>query len=99
MTIWWMIFWSGIGTYLLRSAGAWMNPQWFRAKWLVYLPFAVILVMAASSVSSFLSTSGGWTTPIAAIAATAAVVAASLKKLPLIACIAIGCVVFGAIAG
>ncbi|MBE9178997.1 AzlD domain-containing protein [Oculatella sp. LEGE 06141] len=93
-SIGWVIFWGGIGTFLMRSAGVWIAPQYVNFRWLDYLPFAVILVMAVGSAFN-LSDTGQQT--LAAIAASSAVVVANFKELPLIVCIAIGCVVFGAI--
>jgi branched-subunit amino acid transport protein len=99
MNIWWMIFLAGLGTYGMRSAGVWIPARLFHAKWLSHLPFAVIFVMAVGSVLSFVNpTSGDWAETWGAIAASLAVVIASLRQLPLIACVTIGCVVFGAIA-
>jgi branched-subunit amino acid transport protein len=94
MDIWLIIFFAGLGTYLMRSTGLWIAPKWIPQRWLAHLPLAVILVMTVGSISSFSDTSRGL---LAAIAASGAVVLASLKKLPLVACIAIGCVVFGAL--
>jgi branched-subunit amino acid transport protein AzlD len=94
MTIWLIILLAGLGTYLMRSTGIWVAPKWVPHRWLAHLPLAVILVMTVGSISSFDNTSREL---VAAIAASGAVVLASLKKLPLVVCIAIGCVVFGAL--
>lgn len=94
MSIPWIIIWAGIGTFVMRSVGAWVPPRFAQAKWLSYLPFAVILVMTVSSIAG-LTTSGLET--LGAIAASSAVVIASLNKLPLIVCVTLGCVMFGAI--
>lgn len=91
-----MIFVAGIGTYLMRSAGAWVPPRLFQAKWLNHLPFAVIFVMAVGSVLRFVDlTQGQWQETGGAIAASLVVVLASLRQVPLIGCIALGCLVFG----
>jgi hypothetical protein len=45
MNVWWMIALSGMGTYLMRSAGVWVNPKLVQGRWLDHLPFAVILVI------------------------------------------------------
>ncbi|MGB3136533.1 MAG: AzlD domain-containing protein [Nodosilinea sp.] len=95
MTIWWVICLAGIGTYLMRSAGVWLPPQLFQARWLSHLPLAVIFVLTTSSMVS-LSSSALET--LATVTAGAAVAIASFKKVPLIFCVAIGCAVFGAIA-
>jgi len=95
MNFWWMVFLAGVGTYLMRSVGVWLPPQWVPSRWLAFLPLAVILVMAVSSLASFIGADQEtWGMAIA----TFAVIVASLKRLPLFACIAIGCGVFGAIA-
>lgn len=95
MNFWWMVFWAGVGTYLMRSVGVWLPPQWVPSRWLAFLPLAVILVMAVSSLASFVGPDREtWGMAIA----TVAVVLASVKRLSLFACIAIGCGVFGAIA-
>lgn len=99
MNLWWMIFWAGIGTYLMRSAGVWIDQRWQNAKWLTHLPFAVIFVMAVSSLIHFINPPiENMMQPIGAIAASLCVVVASWRKLPLVVCIAIGCLVYGAIA-
>lgn len=96
MNLWGMIFLAGMGTYLMRSAGVWVPARLIPTRWLTYLPLAVILVMAIASLSSLTTTvSQTW----AAVAAAIAVLLASLKDLPLYACIAIGCVVFGFLSG
>lgn len=94
MNIWLIIFLAGLGTYLMRSTGVWAKS--LEASWLNHVPFAVILVMTISSISS-LSVTRQET--VAALVASAIVVAASLKKLPLILCIAIACLVFGILSG
>jgi branched-subunit amino acid transport protein AzlD len=94
MNLTWVILLAGIGTYLMRSAGVWIAPQYTQFRWLDYLPFAVILVMAVGSVANLNSTPQEI---IGAIAASLVVIGASFKKLPLVACIAIGCVMFGLI--
>ncbi|HEY9646799.1 MAG TPA: AzlD domain-containing protein [Chroococcidiopsis sp.] len=99
MNLWWMIFLAGIGTYLMRSAGVWIDQRWQNAKWLSHLPFAVIFVMAVSSLIQFIAPpTETLMQPIGAIAASLSVIVASLRQLPLVACIAIGCLVYGAIA-
>lgn len=96
MNYWWAMFFAGIGTYLMRSAGAWVNPQWLKADWISQLPFAVILVMAVSSLASFITVEAGWMPLLGAIVATLAVVIATWRRLPLGVCIVIGCAIFGA---
>lgn len=99
MTVEWVIILAGIGTYLMRSAGVWLNPPAERITWLNHLPFAVILVMSVSSISGIADFGQtNWQQGIAAIAASLAVILASTRKLPLVVCILVGCVVFGAIA-
>ncbi|HEY9620106.1 MAG TPA: AzlD domain-containing protein [Crinalium sp.] len=93
--IWLIIALSGLGTYLMRSTGIWVAPRFVPHRWLAHLPLAVILVMTVGGIYSLGETPRGM---VAAIAASAAVVLASLKKLPLVVCIAIGCIVFGALA-
>lgn len=95
MKIWWIIICSGIGTYLMRSAGVWIDPNLVQGRWLEELPFAVILVIAVSSLGNFTTNSASL---IAAIAASLAVIFTSWRKLPLIVCIAIGCAVYGLLA-
>ncbi|WP_348251759.1 AzlD domain-containing protein [Leptolyngbya sp. FACHB-1515] len=95
MNIWWIIALSGIGTYLMRSAGVWVNPKLVQGRWLEELPFAVILVITVSSLGGFTTNSASL---VAAIAASLAVILTSWRKLPLIVCIAIGCVVYGLLA-
>lgn len=95
MNIWWIIVCSGIGTYLMRSAGVWIDPKLVQGRWLEELPFAVILVITVSSLGSFTTNSASL---IAAIAASLAVIFTSWRKLPLIVCIAIGCAVYGLLA-
>jgi branched-subunit amino acid transport protein AzlD len=56
----------------------------------------VILVMTISSINSLSGTSQE---TLAALVASVVVIAASLKKLPLVLCIAIGCIVFGMLIG
>lgn len=51
MTIDWVIFLAGLSTYAMRSTGLWVSAQVVQLRWLGYLPVAVILVMAVSSVS------------------------------------------------
>lgn len=92
MNIWWLIALTGIGTFLMRSAGAWVKSELVQGRWLNHLPFAVILVITISSASSFTETQQG---AISTILAGAAVIAASLRQLPLVICVAIGCAVFG----
>lgn len=91
MNIWLIIFWAGIGTYLMRSTGVWITSQ-LQARWLNHVPFAVILVMTISSLSSL---SGTMQETVAAVSTSVIVVAASLKKLPLVVCIAAACLVYG----
>jgi len=98
MEIWWMIFGAGVGTYLMRSAGVWVQTERLQLNWLIHLPFAVILVMVVSSIAQFVD-SGDRMTTVAAIAATLTVILSSLKSLPLMLCVAIGCIVFGGIVG
>ena len=91
MNIWLVIFWAGLGTYLMRSCGVWITSK-FQARWLNHVPFAVILVMAISSISSLSKTRQE---TLAALLTSVIVIAASLKKLPLVLCIAIACLVYG----
>ncbi|MBE9155908.1 AzlD domain-containing protein [Nodosilinea sp. LEGE 06152] len=97
MTMGWVIFLAGLGTYAMRSTGLWVSAQVVQLRWLGYLPLAVILVMAVSSVSSLtgIGQSGTGQTTLAAVAASTVVVAANLKQLPLVVCIALGCAAFG----
>lgn len=95
MNIWWIIALSGMGTYLMRSAGVWVDPKLVQGRWLEELPFAVILVITVSSLDGLTTNS---TSLMAAIAASLAVIFTSWRKLPLIVCIAIGCVVYGLLA-
>lgn len=92
MTMGWVIFFAGLGTYAMRSTGIWVSAQVVQLRWLGYLPLAVILVMAVNSVSGLTGT--GQTT-LAVVIASAVVVLANLKQLPLVVCIALGCAVFG----
>lgn len=92
MTMGWVIFLAGLGTYAMRSTGIWVSAQVVQLRWLGYLPLAVILVMAVNSVSGLTGT--GQTT-LAVVIASAVVVVANLKRLPLVVCIALGCAVFG----
>jgi len=92
MTIGWMIICAGVGTYLMRSAGIWMPANLVPTQWLTHLPLAVILVMTISSIYTL---HGNPQSDMGAIAASSAVILASLKQLPLILCITIGCIVFG----
>jgi branched-subunit amino acid transport protein len=94
MNIWWVIFLAGIGTYLMRSAGVWLPPQFFQARWLNHLPLAVILVL---TISSMVSLSDSPIETLATVAAGVVVAIASFKKVPLIFCVAIGCAVCVAI--
>ncbi len=96
MNIWLIILLAGLGTYLMRSVGVWVSPKTLQVSWLNYVPFAVILVMTLSSVFSL---SGTIQETLAAIAAAAIVITASLRKLPLVLCIAMGCIVFGTLTG
>ncbi len=96
MNIWLIILLAGLGTYLMRSIGVWVAPKSLQARWLNYVPFAVILVM---TINSIVGMSGTMQETGAALASSAIVVVASLKKLPLVLCIAIGCLVFGMLAG
>lgn len=91
MNIWSIIFWAGLGTYLMRSCGVWVTSK-VQARWLNHVPFAVILVMAISSISSL---SGTMQEIVAAVLTSVIVVAASVKKLPLVVCIAAACLVYG----
>lgn len=95
MNIWWIILLAGLGTFLMRSVGVWLRTERLQANWLDRIGFAVIVVMATSSVADLgQSTVQTW----GAIAASAVVVAASVVKLPFLLRIACGCIVFGAIA-
>jgi branched-subunit amino acid transport protein len=95
MDIWWMILLAGLGTFLMRSVGVWVRTDRLQANWLDRIGFAVILVMAASSVADLgQSAVEVW----GAIAASIVVVVASIVKLPFLLRIALGCLVFGAIA-
>ncbi|MBD2462929.1 AzlD domain-containing protein [Oscillatoria sp. FACHB-1407] len=94
--IWLIIALAGIGTYVMRSSGVWVPPKFIPTRWLAHLPLAVILVITVGSIASFTDTPQS---SLGAIAATLAVILASLKKLPIVVGIAIGCVVFGALAG
>lgn len=94
MSIWWVIALTGIGTYLMRSAGVWLDPKFAQGRWLDHLPFAVILVISIVSLGGTATTLQGAVSPIAA---SLAVIWASWRKLPLVVCVAIGCVVFGAL--
>lgn len=99
MNFWWMVFLAGLGTYLMRSAGAWVSPRLLQADWLNQIPFAIILVMAVGSLASLLTYNPDRSMqPVATLIASAVVIAASLRKIPLVLCIILGCVVFGAIA-
>ncbi len=95
MNIWLIILLAGLGTYLMRSVGVWVSRS-LQARWLNHVPFAVILVMTISSINSLSGTSQE---TLAALVASVVVIAASLKKLPLVLCIAIGCIVFGMLIG
>ncbi|WOD40539.1 AzlD domain-containing protein [Nodosilinea sp. E11] len=97
MSIGWVIFLAGLGTYAMRSTGIWMPAQVVQLRWLGYLPLAVILVMAVSSVSGLVGTGQAATvqTTLAALVASAVVVVANLRRLPLVVCIALGCAAFG----
>lgn len=96
MNIWLIIFLAGLGTYLMRSAGVWVASKYAQAAWLNHVPFAVILVMTITSLSSL---SGTIQEMLAAIASSAIVITASMRKVPLVLCVAIGCIVFGTLAG
>lgn len=92
MNIWGIILLGALGTYLMRSAGVWIAPEMTKARWLGRVPFAVILVMAVSSIAG----AGGTTREaIAALSATAIVIATSIGRLSLILRIAIACLVYG----
>jgi len=95
MNIWLIIFLSGLGTYLMRSVGIWATKP-VQFSWLHHIPFAVILVMAISSIFDLSQTPQQ---TLSAIAATTAVITASVFKLPLVLRIALGCLVFGVITG
>jgi len=95
MHVWWVILLAGLGTLLMRSVGIWVQTDRLQAGWLDKVGFAVILVMATSSVTDL------GQSPIeiwGAIAASIVVVVASILKLPFLLRIALGCLVFGAIA-
>ncbi|GAB4156618.1 MAG: hypothetical protein Fur0046_36610 [Cyanobacteria bacterium J069] len=92
MPLFTLILISGIGTFLLRTAGVWLPEPWIPTRWLTYLPLAVILAMAVASVSSLMSQQGE---EMATLLATVAVLAAALRKWPLAVCIMLGCGVFG----
>jgi branched-subunit amino acid transport protein len=94
MNIWWVIFLAGVGTYLMRSAGVWLPPQFFQARWLNHLPLAVILVL---TISSMVSLSSSPVETLATVMAGVMIAIASFKKVPLIFCVALGCGVWGAI--
>jgi len=96
MNIWLIIVLTGLGNYLMRSVGVWVSLESLQARWLNHVPFAVILVMTISSINSL---SGTTQETLAALVASVVVIAASLKKLPLVLCIAIGCIVFGMLIG
>ncbi|MDV2991765.1 MAG: hypothetical protein N4J56_001419 [Chroococcidiopsis sp. SAG 2025] len=94
MHVWWIILLAGLGTFLMRSVGIWVRTR-LQANWLDKIGFAVILVMATSSVADLGQSSVEiW----GAIAASIVVVVASIIKLPFLLRIAFGCLVFGAIA-
>jgi branched-subunit amino acid transport protein AzlD len=96
MNIWLVIFIAGIGNYLMRCVGAWVNSDRTQAKWLAQVPFAVILVMAIASLVSLIDVGNSdILTTLGALLASIAVIFSNLKKLPLIFSIAIGCVLFG----
>jgi branched-subunit amino acid transport protein len=96
MNIWLVIFIAGIGNYLMRCVGVWVNSDRLQPKWLAQVPFAVILVMAIGSLISLVDVAeSDILTTLGALLASIAVIYSSLKKLPLIFRIAIGCVVFG----
>lgn len=94
MNIWWVIALTGLGTYLMRSTGVWVDPKLVQGRWLDHLPFAVILVISIVSLAATATTVQG---TISTVAASLAVILASWRKLPLVVCVAIGCVVFGAL--
>ncbi|MGG6295908.1 AzlD domain-containing protein [Leptolyngbya sp. AN02str] len=96
MNIWWTIVLAGIGTYLMRSVGVWLPSKFIPSAWLAHLPLAVILVLTISSLTGFTETTSG---TVGAIAASLVVGVASWYKLPLVVCIALGCGVFGLLAG
>lgn len=96
MTLGWMIFFAGLGTFLLRTAGVWVNPSWLKAKWLDHLPFAVILVMVIASLIGFMPPTAETMQGVGAIASTVAVIVASIKRVPLFACVVLGCAIYGA---
>lgn len=99
MNFWWMVFWAGLGTYLMRTAGVWISPRWLQGNWLNQLPFAVILVMAVGSVASLMTAAPADVRQIiATLLASGAVIVTTLGKLPLVVCIAAGCLVFGILA-
>lgn len=96
MNIWLVIFIAGIGNYLMRCVGVWVNSDRLQAKWLAQVPFAVILVMVVSSLVSLVDVGeSNLLTTLGALLASLAVILTNLKKLPLIFSIAIGCVLFG----
>lgn len=95
MYVWWVILLAGLGTFLMRSVGIWVRTDRLQASWLDKVGFAVILVMATSSVTDLGESSVElW----GAIAASIVVVVASMIELPFLLRIALGCLVFGAIA-
>ncbi|NEQ20974.1 MAG: branched-chain amino acid transporter [Microcoleus sp. SIO2G3] len=96
MNIWLIIVLTGLGNYLMRSVGVLVALKSLQARWLNHVPFAVILVMTISSINNL---SGTTQETLAALVASVVVIAASLKKLPLVLCIAIGCIVFGILIG
>lgn len=96
MNIWLIILFTGLGTCLMRIVGVWVEPKYLQANWLTHIPLAVILVMALSSVLNLINVGAGQLEQLlAAIAAITIVILATLKELPLIICIASGCIVFG----
>lgn len=95
MTMAWMIFFAGLGTFLLRTVGVWIDPRWLKIRWLDHLPFAVILVMVVASLASFVIPTVSVMQTLGAIAASVAVILASLKRVPLFGCVILGCLIYG----
>lgn len=87
-----VIFLGGLATYAMRCAALWLRGDWSQAAWLDELPLAVLLSLTTLSLAGLCT---GSQETLAAGLSSAAIIASRRMQLPLIASLALGCLLYG----
>lgn len=92
MSIWFVILFAGLGTYLMRSGGIFYNKNWGGSSWLDHIRIAVLLVMVVDGLFAMTRTQSEF---LAMFIASLVTLATSMARLPLVVRMLFGCVVYG----